>query len=193
MKKTKLSDYPEWQQENEKLQELRLERDSLDRAYNEGLSKLSEHDIANDKLTAAAERLLAGDQRIEEKTFTSKDLENLSNKRRVIRRAIEIQEKRVRALETKLSQEICKKLKPHYVAIVKEMAKAAAKLQDAAEKERLFREDMRDGGISFTAHIPPMGLRSFGMKDDQYSIPNRFFRNAVEAGYLRQSEIEVIK
>lgn len=186
---TNLIDYPVWQEANEKLQQLRQEHDDLERDYNARLLHLNSQGAKRDRLTAEAEAFLNG-QVFQKTTTITETLNELADRKRLVRRAIELQEERVRSIESELSREICKAQKPGYAAIVREMAMAVARLQAVARKERLFRENLRSGGVRFTAHITPVTMKGFG-EDDQYGRVNQYFKQAIDAGYLNASEVEV--
>ena len=192
MKKTKLTDFPEWEESTKKLNELKLERDTLERDYNAGLLQVRDRETKQRRLTEAAEHLIKGGDGKVKPVLSENDLEDLAERRRVISRAIELQEKHVQGLLSRLSSEICKTIRPEYVAIVRDMATAVARLQNIAQKERLFRESMRDAGIQFITHIQPCVLRGFG-ESDSYGRAAMFFREAVATGYLREEDVEVIQ
>lgn len=192
--RTALMDYPEWRAADERLTELKHELMEIEMLYNNGLSTIQMEMAKRDseRLNQEAMDYLDGSTP-SEPSKPRASLEVLARRKKVVLRSIELQKERMLALKAVLSAEICKALRPAYRNIIREVAQKAVALAEATEKERVFREQLIDGDISFTGHLPPALLRGMGkLNNDPYGRINQFFSEAIHGGYLTQDEKEVI-
>lgn len=190
--KKRLQDFEEWRQAEQRLVDLQLEYAQADSDYQLGLDSL-----AASRAMREAERLeleaaaILDDVKLPP-TVEEVKLQNLDRRRRVLRRAIEIHKKRMHEMRMELSRTIARQLLPEYSALIKDMSRAVATLARLVDREREFRETLKDGDVSFVGVIPPCTMTWFGGLKDSYSRANLFINQAIESGYLKSAEREVL-
>ena len=180
--------FPEHKAARERLVELQLQQRDIDDELRGVDSDLAEQRRVTgaERLAVAAQAMIDGDT--DTLTRAEADLlatrSKLENKQRVTAHAVEIQRKRLKEIEAKLSAEICAGVQPEYTSLVKSIAKAATELSKLVEQEQDFRDALRDAGIMFTGHLPVMNFRHIGLLRDEHSYINHWLKEAKEYGYL---------
>jgi len=183
MKITTLSEIKEWQAAETKLNELKTERDRIERELNELYSRSKPS--GPDRLTAAAEILLSGGQAVAPTgEGYEKRLNDLHGRKRVVLKALEIHERAMKDLRARLSAGICAELKPQYRKIVQRVADSAIALDAALQAEKDFRDQLFQADIAYAGYLNPVVLRGVGTLDDENSRISQFMREAGQAGYV---------
>jgi hypothetical protein len=100
-----------------------------------------------DRHLAAAERLLAGEEM--EAPGPSLSIAKVQKECLVLETAVALQEARVREALQAASVEICVRVKPRYVDLVKRTYDAAAALVALAQEEERLVWELENGGVSF--------------------------------------------
>lgn len=192
MKKMKrLQDFEEWQQMEKRLIEIQQQITATDQEYQEQLNGLiaQRQQRWAERLEAEASAMLDGTP--PPVTIEEQQLRNVERRLRVLRRAEAIHRQRMIELRSELSKTIAKQVQPEYATLVRDLARAAAALAKLVEKEQQFREELKQGDISFVGTFPPCPLRGFGTLREDHSRVSHFIKEAVREKYLNPSEVEV--
>lgn len=91
-----------------------------------------------------------------------KELEEQSERRRILTEAIALQRQRILDLEVKYSKEICERITPAYVSLVADIAATIAHLGSLLDQERQFREALHAEGVQWSSWLRPMPFPRVG-------------------------------
>lgn len=104
--------------------------------------------------------------------------------------AIDIAERRLIDARNKASQEICEKLKPAYTARVAALATALLAAHKANLELVAMTDELEAADLAWTYHLPPlMASRMVGSPHDKNSALAQWLQEAVDAGFVKKSEI----
>ncbi len=172
-----------------KLQELRGQRDELDRAIGDVNARIT---AARNSLTDRASQLLAGEDASEADHSGLRDsLAGLRDRLNVVRRAIEIQESTVTEERLRASREICDRLRPAHHTLVAKIAAHLAALGHALVAEEEFADRLREGDVAFSGLLRRMNIPALGDPRERYSRIAAWLREAVDYGFIAENEIPV--
>jgi hypothetical protein len=191
--KTRLSDYPEYQTEKLKLDELiSLEASTIERLASMESAKQTAAGLeAKDaeSLDRMADDMLKGKPEGKAVSFTLKvAIEECARERnslRAVRLAIRKQRIKMDTIKSELKAKISKDKRPEYTAIVKDLGRATVALYRAAEAERKFRGAMLAEGSLDLSVLPPMALPEF----DNGALVTAWLNKAIRSGYINPAEI----
>ncbi len=176
-------DYPEWNQANEKFQELHENLAQLNVEHNDIMTwRLRE---GKGSLSDDATNLLDGKEVIQRESTTER-LAQVDRKRQVVREAISIQTRRIAELRGELSQRIIKEsnIKDQYAVLVRSSLKAAEAYAEALQKEKAFRQLLINEDIAFVGRLPLCIPRGIDRAEDPLGHLDRIKKEAAEHGYI---------
>lgn len=189
--KKRLQDFPEWQEAEKRLVEIQRQITATDEEYQEQLNGLiaQRQQRWAERLEAEASAMLDGKE--PPPTIEEQQLRNVERRLKVLRRAEQLHRERMNALRSELSRNIAQQVRPEYATLVRDLARAAAALAKLVDREQQFREELKQGDISFVGTFPPCPLRGFGTLRDESSRVSHFLKEAVREKYVNPSEVEV--
>jgi hypothetical protein len=164
----------------EKLRQLQLKREELEKAKDEILTRPK----PTDTIEQEARKLLQSET-LELPGAPARDDEELERAYRdiqIVERAIRGQMDSINKLQLELSRQICQEMKPKYAEKVRAIAEAANRLAECAQQERDLRESLVDEGVILSFEAMP--FFKVGFKRDEYAYANIYSRQAEQAGYL---------
>ena len=139
----------------------------------------------------AAEALLAG-KPIKD---IDQDLEKLRrnlgagyDRLRIIRRAAELQRKKLDQEEDRASREICERIEPEYREIIARLAKTMIALGKAKMADLAFFDALGSGGVK-TGSLRRMNLRALGDPNDRNSSFAQWFMEAIAFGLIDEATV----
>lgn len=159
---------PEFRLATERYAELVTEADQLEAERNrlaEQIAAIQTGGLRGDALTVAALALIDGTAADQQVAVSLSEMaariEEITPRIPIVRRAVQLQKRRLAELEVLHSRRICDGIRPAYLAIVQRLAKAIIELQEAARAEQELRQPMVDGGVRFSSHLFPIVVRGF--------------------------------
>jgi len=189
MKTPRLEDFPEWKEQNKRLQELNGKRDAAEKRVQTLLSERSEAQgpMRGSERQEKARALITG-QSVE---FTGRppahqveaDINAAIEERAVLDEAVALQNREIEALRDRLSREICVGLRAHHHQLTLRIAKAMKELAAASAEEHDFRKQLEDAGIRYLAWLRPMEFTAIGRLDEPSSRVSNYLKEAEEFGY----------
>ena len=180
---TRLADSPEWQALQTQENDLKLRLNAIEREVSEAISKQGVSD-AGDRLSREVIAYLNGEQPGPSRN-SQEIMDDLFHRRKIATKALELHRQKMREVETRLSREICKALRPEYQKLVRAVADAALELDRAMEAERSFRDELYVGGVQYAGSLVPVVFHGIGRMDEDNSRINRFFKEARQGGYIQ--------
>lgn len=175
-----------------RLTELRAELNQLEAQVDGTISKAnalpSSHDLVRDE---AAQMLSGYTAPVTSKAAVLKTLEDLYHRRAVVREAVDMQKRIVEGLAAEVGKAISAELAPEYREAVRAMIAKAIQLAELAEAESDFRDALYQNGVQFTAHIRPMPINGFHIRDPN-SWLSRYLLEAEVHGFIKASELPAI-
>lgn len=185
-----LSNYPEWKVENDKLNDLKANRQDLTDEINQLLSTAimdanKRHDIYSEQ----AEAMINGTKSDMSTVTVEADLKKAHHNLRVVEKAIDMQRQIVDQARGNASAKACNKLKPEYKQRIGETAKALLVLEQAVCAEHKLRTDVIAGGITFLMRAMP--FRHVGFINAEYGDSNilRWLNEADEYGLIDKKKV----
>ncbi len=176
-----LDGFADFRDADEKLSELRRELCEVEQELRECVSKTGTKAV--DSVTAEAAALIRG----ETVSMKIKDHGELEKRRKVLMKAIQLQEQEVRRIRMKRSQEICDDvIAPILQALLREMAHKAADLSKQCATLRRIWEICEERDIHRC--FPSLVLNRIGDLSDSSSGVCYFLRDCVEHGYITNDE-----
>ena len=177
----------------DKLQGFRGEITAADKRIAEINSRIGEF-ASGKRITPtdlAAEALLAG-KPIKD---IDQDLEKLRrnlgagyDRLRVLRRAAELQRKKLDEEEDRASREICERVEPEYREIIARLAKTMVALGKAKMADIAFFDALRSGGVK-TGSLRRMNIRALGDPTDRNSSFAMWFMEAIAFGLVDEATV----
>ena len=185
----RLPDYPEYASAHEKLVELQTARSAAVATEARLQGQLNQH--ANqgqpaDKITRAAERLLDGGDG-EPSAATAGLREQLAEAKHQVAvhdAVVRLQERRLEALRSRFSAEICKQAGSPYRKLVKAAVAAAAELAKAYDEVQAFRGALEADGVLVSLPMIPGHLQALGRWTDPGSHVHDLITEASKAGFI---------
>ena len=175
----KLSDFPEWGAEVDKLNE--LQHSLNDNAERQRLHPPEEAVL--DRRSRAATELLDGKQPMGGEKW-SDQLRELQAEGHVIEEAISIHKLRMGVLQTRLSKVICEPLMKQHKANVAEVIDAVKQLAKANEVEAALRDSLMQADVLYLGYLRPMSYKRVGRQKDTNSDIANYLKEAVEFGFM---------
>jgi chromosome segregation ATPase len=186
-----LAEFPEWNEAKRQLTEIQKALSDAERRAQEihGLLAPTPGGGAGSpsEIDRRAEALLQG-QEINRRLpvnsgALSMELQQLREDRLVYCRAIEMKEKEIRGLESRLSSEICKAVEPEHTRLAKKIARLARELGEANDEMCSFHRDIRDAGVSDMS-LRNMEFKGAGRLSEHDSRVSYFLRECAQLGLI---------
>ncbi len=119
-----------------------------------------------------------------------RDLGGAYDRRVVLRRAIEMQRGRISTERERVSHEVCRKLRPEHMQLVRRLATQLIELGKTVVAEIEFRERLRAAGVFFTADLRPMAVSNLGDPREPYSAIAQYLRReALAYEFIGRDEV----
>jgi hypothetical protein len=174
----KLTEDPTYLAAEQKLTELKAQRGEIEQQLAGMATGRVEHVPSIDR---AAQALLNGTPA---DAANDQQRDELSEKLRVVERAIEMQRKTVDGERARVSREVCQAALPAHKQNVAKVGRALAALAEAAAKEETLREELLAAGVSLGATIRPMPVvsRTVGAAAELSELAEAYAKEAREFG-----------
>ena len=165
-----------------KLGEFRARLAKVDREFNE---ELAERSRQRDAIGEAAAALLADSSATIPSVVEGSTLDRLGHERRILRRAIDVQEQAVQAVRAEVMPELRARVRPEYVTAAKAVAAGLEAFSAGLEQYRRFRESVEDAeitGLFWLAALDNMRLR--GEARGEWTVADYWLHEAKEQGLI---------
>lgn len=187
--RVKLDEFPAYVAAVDRLNELKAARMRLDERVSHAIAHFRREQGGHPAARAAAALALttaaAGDPSGgDEPTFSADQINALVEERATVDEAIRLQQRIVDKECAVASREIAQNLRPQHAQLVRRVIAAVVELAAACEAERRFRDELHEADVSYLSAIVPLSFGNPGRLSDLNGNAVRFFREAVEAGYL---------
>ena len=189
--RTRVNEDPGYAAEMAKLNRFKLELSELDAQISGANTELADARRGG-ALNAAADRVLAGGDSTDADELIRSLTESqdaMRRRYRVLKVVVERQQKIVGEALTRASMTICEELRPEHEAVVRELAEALVVAAQAAERERQFRDRLKQAGIYFSGTLRPMPFRDLREPADYSSRLANWFRDGVNQGPLSVDDV----
>lgn len=175
----KLEDFPEYVEAYELLGQFKARRDELVVEINQAQTA-----VEAEKKTDA-ERVLAGES-LDEIIVNREPskLGDLLRKQRAIREAIEIQERRLRAVVSECSREACERVLPEFRELAGRAMRLTRELAQTNDQMRAVTDALEEQGFSWGSWLWPVWTYTVGSSRDEWSRANYFLRECAEHGVV---------
>ena len=107
---------------------------------------------------------------------------------RVLRRAADLQRKKLAEEESRASREICERIEPEYLAIVAGLAKTMVALGKQMVAENAFFDALRSGGVRHGS-LTRMNVRALGNPRDRNSRLAMWLQEAITFGLIDEATV----
>lgn len=192
----KLSDYPEYNQANEKLTSLMVDLNKADATFQERIGTINalSRDKRNrlDKVTIEAQAVLDGGEisnLTDEMTAAQRSVAELQHKIKVMRKAIELQRSVLAGIKSKISNEIAIAMKPDYVKQIANICKTLIQLDKQLIDEKAFRDGLYQNDITYLSYFRPMPLHYMGTSNDINSHLSAYLLECEKYGFIKSSDL----
>lgn len=179
----RLTDSPEWQALQNQETDLKVRLNEIEAEVQAAIAKQGTTDGA-DRLSREVVAYLNGEPTGPARN-NQEALDDLFYRRKIAQRALQLHQQRMKEVETRLSREICKALRPEYQKLVRAVADAAIALDAAMQAEKDFRDELYMGGVQYAGSLTPVVFHGVGRMSEDNSRINRFFKDARQGGYIQ--------
>ncbi len=168
----------EWRGADQKLTELKTKLHDVEHLIADHIARLNKkHNQIQDEVNA----LLRNDNKtnVDNPDHLRSELGALYHERTILNLAIEQQRKAIDELESQLGRQICERLRPEALKIVRQKFAVMRELSIVNQAEREFFDALRDERIRFTSWLPRFN-DSMGSLEDDYSNISLFVKRLLE-------------
>lgn len=188
-----MAEHPALREVTARHERLKMELDGANRTVRELLSCGAPSTRARRteelaEAVAAAGRASAADEVPESDERYRRDLNLAMDRRRVLKKAVEITEREVTTARYAAAKEVAEKVLPHYTELVAAIARKLVELGPLIEAEVGYRGRLHDAGIP-GAYFDSHPLLRLGVPRDQQGFIRAWLTGAVENGHIRESDI----
>lgn len=115
--------------------------------------------------------------------------DELRERRRVLRRAVELATDEVTRAEYEASRQVCDALRADYFDHVSALTKALIAAGQAADALEAFTQRLADEGIRWNSHLPPMPFEPVTHGKDRNSRLAVWLSEAAEYGFIKAGDL----